>query len=291
VDNLAMGESAGSVVVGGRTLRVTSPDRVVYPDDGVTKAAVIGYYVHMAERVLPHLRRRPVTRIRWPGGVDEPRFFEKQLPKGAPDWIETLDLSHSDGTVTYPFAHEAATLAWFAQQNALELHVPQWRWHGDAQRVDRLVLDLDPGPGTGLPECAQIALWMREQLEADGLISVPVTSGSKGIHVYARWRASDHSQITSDYAKVLADAAVEAFPRLATASMAKVERGGRVLIDWSQNNPSKTTITPYSLRGRARPFIAAPRSWNEVADAGLGQLLMADVLDRLDDPDPLEALL
>jgi bifunctional non-homologous end joining protein LigD len=132
---------------------------------------------------------------------------------------------------------------------------------------------------------------MREQLESDGLTSVPVTSGSKGIHVYARWRASDHSQITSDYARVLADAAVEAFSRLATASMAKVERGGRVLIDWSQNNPSKTTITPYSLRGRARPFIAAPRSWNEVADAGLGQLLMADVLDRLDDPDPLEALL
>jgi bifunctional non-homologous end joining protein LigD len=286
-----MGETTGSVVVGGRTLRVTSPDRVVYPADGVTKAAVIGYYARMAERMLPHLRRRPVTRIRWPGGVDKPQFFEKQLPKGVPDWIESVSLTHSDGTVTYPFAHEAATLAWFAQQNALELHVPQWRWHGDARRIDRLVLDLDPGPRTGLAECAQIALWLKEQLDADGLESVPVTSGSKGIHVYARWRASDRPQTTSEYAKSLADSAVEAFPRLATASMTKVERGGKVLIDWSQNNPSKTTITPYSLRGRPRPFVAAPRGWDEVADAGLSHLLMADALRRLAEPDPLAALL
>lgn len=286
-----MGETTGSVDVGGRALRVTSPDRVVYPADGVTKAAVVGYYVHVAERILPHLRRRPVTRVRWPGGVDEPRFFEKQLPKGAPDWIETLDLTHSDGTVTYPLAHEPATLAWFAQQNALELHVPQWRWHGDTSRVDRLVLDLDPGPRTGLAECAQIALWMKEQLDADGLESVPVTSGSKGIHVYARWRASDQSLSTSEYAKSLAGSAAEAFPDLATASMTKVERGGKVLIDWSQNNPSKTTITPYSLRGRARPFVAAPRGWDEVADAGLSHLLMSDAVERLDGPDPLAVLL
>lgn len=286
-----MGDNAGSVVVGDRTLQVTSPDRVVYPADGVTKAAIIGYYVRMAERLLPHLRRRPVTRIRWPGGVDEPRFFEKQLPKGAPEWIETLDLTHSDGRVTYPLAHEAATLAWFAQQNALELHVPQWRWHGDARRVDRLVLDLDPGPRTGLAECAQIALWLKEQLDADGLESVPVTSGSKGIHVYARWRASDQAQTTAEYAKSLADSAVVAFPRMATASMTKAEREGKVLIDWSQNNPSKTTITPYSLRGRARPFVALPRGWDELADAGLTHLLMANALERLDDPDPLAALL
>ncbi|MCZ3388765.1 MAG: non-homologous end-joining DNA ligase [Actinomycetia bacterium] len=291
VDNLAMGETAGSVSVGGRTLRVTSPNRIVYPGEGVTKAAVIGYYVRMAERMLPHLRRRPVTRIRWPGGVTEPPFFEKQLPNGAPDWIETIDLTHSDGTVTYSLAHEPAALAWFAQQNALELHVPQWRWHGVGPRVDRLVLDLDPGPRTGLAECAELALWMKGQLDSDGLENVPVTSGSKGIHVYARWRASDQSQSTSEYAKSLADSAVEAFPSLATASMTKVEREGKVLIDWSQNSPSKTTITPYSLRGRDRPFVAAPRAWGEVADAGLSHLLMSDAVERLDEPDPLAVLL
>jgi bifunctional non-homologous end joining protein LigD len=286
-----VGKDAGSIVVAGRTLRVTSAGRVVYPDDGVTKAAVIGYYVRMSERMLPHLRRRPVTRIRWPGGVAESRFFEKQMPRGAPDWIETLTLEHSDGPVTYPLAHDAATLAWFAQQNALELHVPQWRWHGEGPRVDRLVLDLDPGPRTGLPECAEVALWMKEQLDAEGLDCVPVTSGSKGIHVYARWRASERSGTTSEYAKALADAAVAAFPRRATASMARAERGGKVFIDWSQNNLNKTTITPYSLRGRARPFVAAPRSWEELERGDLSHLLIGQVLERLAKPDPMATLL
>lgn len=289
--NRTVADNAGSIVVGGRTLRVTSPDRMVYPADGVTKAGVIAYYVRIAERLLPHLRKRPVTRIRWPRGVDEPRFFEKQLPKGAPTWMETLDLTHSDGTVTYPFAHEAATLAWFAQQNALELHVPQWRWHGGAPRVDRLVLDLDPGPRTGLAECAEVALWMRERLDADGLVSVPVTSGSKGIHVYARWRSSERSESTIDYAKTMAELAVAAFPGRATASMARAERGGKIFIDWSQNNPSKTTITPHSLRGRTHAFVAAPRTWEELAAAGLAQLRMGDAINRLDDPDPLADLL
>jgi bifunctional non-homologous end joining protein LigD len=286
-----MGEGAGSILVGGRTLRVTSPDRIVYPEVGVTKAAVIGYYVHMAERMLPHLRRRPVTRIRWPGGVEGGRFFEKQMPRGAPDWIETLTLDHSEGPVTYPLGNESATLAWFAQQNALELHVPQWRWHGGAQRVDRLVLDLDPGPGAGLPECVEVALWMRERLDADGITSVPVTSGSKGVHVYGRWRASERTGTTSEYAKALAEGAAGAFPGRVTASMARAERGGRVFIDWSQNNPNKTTITPYSLRGRARPFVAAPRTWDELASDEVRHLLFGEALDRLAEPDPLNSLL
>jgi bifunctional non-homologous end joining protein LigD len=282
-----MADEAGTVVVGGREIRVTHPGRVVYPRDGVTKAAVIGYYVHVAERLLPHVRRRPVTRIRWPGGVDEPRFFEKQLPKGAPRWIETLTLEHSDGPVTYPLAHDAATLAWFAQQNALELHVPQWRWHGGEPRADRLVLDLDPGPRVSLASCAEVALWLKERLDELGLVSVPVTSGSKGIHVYARWKASEHSHSPSDFAKALADAASASAPRTITSSMAKAERGGKVFIDWSQNNPSKTTITPYSLRGRDRPFVAWPRAWDELADADLRQLTMAEGLERLAEPNPL----
>lgn len=289
--NLGVAADSGSIVVNGRTLRVTSPDRVVYPSDGVNKATVIGYYLRMAERLLPHLRRRPVTRIRWPGGVDEPRFFEKQVPPGTPAWIETLTLEHHAGLVMYPYAHDAATLAWFAQQNALELHVPQWRWHGELQRTDRLVLDLDPGPGTGLRECADVASWLKEQLDLDGLISVPVTSGSKGIHVYARWRASERAEATSQYAKALADAAVTAFPRRVTSSMVRMEREGKVLIDWSQNNPNKTTITPYSLRGQARPYVAMPRSWAELAEPDLRQLLLGEVLERLAEDDPLAFLL
>jgi bifunctional non-homologous end joining protein LigD len=205
--------------------------------------------------------------------------------------VETLTLEHPDGPVTYPLAHEAATLAWFAQQNALELHVPQWRWHGDGPRSDRLVLDLDPGPRVTLAGCAEVALWLRDQLDELGMVSVPVTSGSKGIHVYARWKGSDHTLSPSDFTKALADAAVAAAPRRVTSSMSKAERSGKVFIDWSQNNPSKTTITPYSLRGRDRPFVAWPRTWDELVDADLRQLTMAEGLERLGEPDPLAALL
>ena len=188
---------------------------------------------------------------RWPGGVAEERFFEKQLPSSAPEWIERITIEHSDGPVTYPFAHEAATLAWFAQQNALELHVPQWRAFGSSRRVDRLVFDLDPGPGRGLTDCAEVAFWLKERLDDAGMSTVPVTSGSKGLHLYARWKQSDHGTVTtSEFAKSLAEDAARAMPSLATPVLAKAERSKKVLIDWSQNDPNERTITPYSLRGR-----------------------------------------
>jgi bifunctional non-homologous end joining protein LigD len=279
-----------AIVVGGRTIRITNPDRILYPSTGTTKASVITYYLRVAERLLPHIRRRPITRIRWPQGVAGDSFFEKQLPAHAPDWIERLTLEHSEGEVTYPLAKEPATLAWLAQQNALELHVPQWRSFGRTQRTDRLVLDLDPGPHVGLPECAQVALWLHGQLDQAGLSSVPVTSGSKGLHVYARWRAKKVQGTTTDYARALAQTAEQAFPALVTTNMSKRARDGKILIDWSQNNPAKTTITPYSLRGRDQPFVAAPREWAELLDPQLRQLSMADVESRLAKGDPLAAL-
>jgi bifunctional non-homologous end joining protein LigD len=279
-----------TVVVGGRSVSVTSPDKVLYPDAGVTKVMVIAYYVALADRLLPLLRRRPVTRVRWPGGVADPPFFEKQLPPSAPGWIDRVELMHSDGPMTYPYAHEAATLAWFAQQNALELHVPQWRSHGSGRRVDRVVLDLDPGPGAGLSQCVEVAFWLREWLAADGIESVPVTSGSKGLHVYGRWRPSEHPGSSSDYAKDLAVRTQRALPSLVTSNMAKTERPDRVLIDWSQNNPAKTTITPYSLRGRRIPYVAAPRTWAELSDDAISQLTMSEVLSRLDRSDPMSAV-
>ncbi len=286
-----MPSGADSIEIGGRTIKVTNPDRVLYPEDGVTKAAVIAYYVHVADRLLPHIKRRPVTRIRWPHGVGQTPFFEKQLPSHAPSWMGRITLHHSDGDVTYPLADEAADLAWFAQQNALELHVPQWRVFGEGRRTDRLVLDLDPGAPAGLAECVEVSLWLRERLDADDVISVPVTSGSKGLHLYGRWRASDHSGSSSEYAKKLAQAATSAFPFLVTANMAKREREGKVLIDWSQNNPNKTTITPYSLRGRPHPYVAAPREWAELTAGGVEHLTLTEVLARLDDPDPMATLL
>ncbi|HVQ87213.1 MAG TPA: ATP-dependent DNA ligase, partial [Actinomycetes bacterium] len=196
-----------SIVVEGHSIRVTHPGRVLYPSEGVTKAQVITYYVRVAARLLPHVRRRPVTRIRWPNGVADESFYERNLPTHAPEWIDRVTIDHSDGPVTYPLITGASTLAWLAQHSALELHVPQWRLHGGGQRTDRIVFDLDPGPNVSIVECASVAFWLHEQLAADGMASVPVTSGSKGIHVYAHWKSSSRSSSPSEYAKRLAVAA------------------------------------------------------------------------------------
>jgi bifunctional non-homologous end joining protein LigD len=282
--------AADSITVEGRNIRITHVDRVLYPEDQVRKADVISYYVQVSARLLPHLHQRPVTRIRWPDGVEGESFYERNLPSHAPAWIKRVVLDHSDGPVTYPLIDSQATLAWLAQQNALELHVPQWRLHGSDRKVDRLVLDLDPGPGTGLAECAEVAVWLRDKLADDGLPSVPVTSGSKGIHLYSRWPPTDTATDSREYAKKLAAAAVSAMPKLVTATMAKQLRRDKLLIDWSQNNPAKTTVTPYSLRGRTHPWVAAPREWSEVEQPGLGQLTMTDVLAQLADSDPMTLL-
>jgi bifunctional non-homologous end joining protein LigD len=284
------GVAGGSITVGGRVISVTSLDRVVYPDDAVLKQDVISYYVHVAPRLLPHIRRRPVTRIRWPNGVLGESFYERNTPSHAPEWIPRAKLHHSDGDIAYPLIEEPAALAWLAQQNALELHVPQWRLHGEDRRTDRLVFDLDPGPGMGLAQCAELALWLRQRLGDEGLVSVPVTSGSKGIHLYARWRQAKRSTDTREFARGVAQAAEQAMPDLVTSTMTKQLRKGKVLIDWSQNNPAKTTVSPYSLRGRVRPWVAAPRSWDEIEQSALTQLTMSAVLERLDDADPLSAL-
>ena len=181
-----------TVTVDGRKLRLTHLDKVLYPETGTTKADVQEYLAAVAPVLLPQSAWRPVTRKRWPDGVgtsDEPQkpFFRKDLEKSAPDWVPRMQLEHSDHTNTYPLANDPAVLAWFGQVAALEIHVPQWRFapDGTARNPDRLVLDLDPGPGTGLTDCAELARLCREILTDMGLEAVPVTSGSKGIHLYA----------------------------------------------------------------------------------------------------------
>ncbi|WP_193596454.1 ATP-dependent DNA ligase [Microbacterium sp. YJN-G] len=299
-----MAASGRVVQVDGRRLRVTNLDKVVYPETGTTKGEILAYYSRVAPVMLPHLRGRPVTRKRWVDGVgtaEHPAesFFTKQLEQGAPDWVRRMPIEHSDGPKDYPLADDVATLVWFAQIAALELHVPQWRFthFGGRGRPDRLVLDLDPGPGVGLPECAEIARVARGILTGMGLEPLPVTSGSKGIHLYARLPTTDDgtgrqtSDEVSAVAKELARLIEADHPDLATHVMAKSARGGRVFIDWSQNSASKTTIAPYSLRGRARPWVAAPRTWEELDDPGLRHLEFAEVLDRVDAGiDPFAAL-
>ncbi|MDQ7993030.1 MAG: ATP-dependent DNA ligase, partial [Propionicimonas sp.] len=178
-----------TVVVDGRHLKLTNLDKVLYPATGTTKAEVIAYYAEVAGVLLPLLRQRPVTRKRWPDGVGAEGagrvFFAKDLPPGTPDWVRRYPIQHERRSNDYPVVDDLATLTWLGQLAALELHVPQWRFapDGTPQNPDRLVLDLDPGDGVSLAGCAEVAGWVREALAAVGLDPVPVTSGSKGIHL------------------------------------------------------------------------------------------------------------
>ncbi|MFB3979210.1 ATP-dependent DNA ligase [Microbacterium proteolyticum] len=280
-----------TVRIDGRRLRLSNLDKVLYPETGTTKGEVIDYYTRIAPRLLPHVRARPVTRKRWPDGVGteaapaEP-FFAKALEPGAPAWVPRRAIDHSSGAKDYPLVEELATLVYLAQVASLELHVPQWRFDaaGTRSNPDRIVLDLDPGPGVGLVECAEVARWARTILLDIGLDPMPVTSGSKGIHLYAHLDGRQSSDAVSAVAKELARAIEADHPDLVVSQMAKTARAGKVFIDWSQNNGSKTTIAPYSLRGRAQPTVAAPRTWEELDDPGLRHLLFHEVLERTDDP-------
>lgn len=268
-----------SVSVAGRTLKVSNLDKVLYPVTGTTKGEVLTYYVTHADQILPELAGRPVTRIRWPEGVEKAHFFEKNLPSGAPDWLPRVTVptpgsSRGHTHLTFPLVTDLAALVYLVNLGSLELHVPQWRVDDEGEPLppDRLVVDLDPGPGTGLAECARVAVMVRERLDAVGLESRPVTSGSKGMQLYAELEGTRSSDEVSGVAKALAEHLAEEHPDLVTAKMAKALRPGRVFLDWSQNNGAKTTICPWSLRGRARPQVALPREWAEVEAAAAGEL-------------------
>ncbi|MCS6557902.1 ATP-dependent DNA ligase [Curtobacterium flaccumfaciens] len=272
------------VLVGDRRLALTNIDKVLYPETGTTKGRVIEYYERVAPWMIPHVKDRPVTRKRWANGVEGKVFFEKNLPDSAPDWVRHHTIHHSEHDNEYPIVDDLPTLVWMAQQAALELHVPQWRFgpRGAQQNPDRLVLDLDPGDGVGLPECVEVAVAAREILHGMGLDPYPVTSGSKGIHLYAALDGKATTAQVSDVAHELAKALETDLPDLVLSSMSRAERKGKVFVDWSQNNGNKTTIAPYSLRGRERPTVAAPRTWKELEERGLAQLTLDEVLERLE---------
>lgn len=301
---MAAEREAVTVTVDGRTLKVSSLDKVLYPATETTKGEVLHYYAQIAPTLLPHLAGRPATRIRWPDGVEGPKFFEKNLPSGAPAWLPSVELPAPGSrsgheTITYPLVQDVATLTYLANLASLELHVPQWQVdeRGRPVRPDRLVIDLDPGPPAGLHECSRVALVVRERLDELGLRSAPVTSGSKGMQLYARLPGEQTSDEVRDLAKEIAQQLTRTHPDLVLWKMTKSLRPGKVLLDWSQNVAAKTTISPYSLRGRAAPHVAAPRTWAEVEEGAehehaLRQLYMEEVLSRVaSDGDLFTALL
>lgn len=251
--------------------------------------------------LLPHLADRAVTRVRWPHGVQGEKFFEKNAPAGTPSWVRTATVpttgSRTDGEageIRFPVVEDLATLTWLVNLAALELHVHQWTvtGRGRPRKPDRLVIDLDPGEPAGLPECCEVALLVRDALAERDLDCWPVTSGSKGLHLYAslpRTGAGSHdSDETTALAKEVAEELQAAHPARVTATMTKSRRGGKVFLDWSQNSGSKTTVSPYSLRGREQPTVATPVTWGEVEDGagddlGLDQFRFDEVLARVEE--------
>ncbi|MFT4082744.1 MAG: non-homologous end-joining DNA ligase [Nocardioides sp.] len=286
------------VDVEGRTLTLSNLDKVLYPRTGTTKGEVLNYYAQVAPRLLPLLAGRAVTRVRWPHGVEGPSFFEKNAPAGTPSWVRTVRVpttgsrgeTGTEGVLTFPVVADLATLTWLVNLAALELHAHQWRVDADGTPLgaDRLVIDLDPGEPAGLRECCAVALTAREVLGEHGLSAVPVASGSKGLHLYAALRPPLPPAESTALARRVAEELQRRRPDLVTALMTRSRRSGKVFVDWSQNSGSKTTVSPYSLRGRARPTVAAPVSWAEVetwaeeADPeAIGQLEMDEVLGRI----------
>ncbi len=263
-------------------VKLTNADKVLYPDTGTTKAEVFDYYTAIADAMLPHIVGRPTTRKRWPNGVGKADFFEKQLASSAPDWLNRGSVTHSSGTTTYPIIDTPAGLAWIAQQAALEVHVPQWRFvDGKPGPATRLVFDLDPGPDVPMKQVCDVARAVRELMDDLGLRTFPVTSGSKGVHLYVPLDEPVSSRGAVVLAKRVAQQLEQSMPKQVTATMTKSLRAGKVFVDWSQNSGSKTTIAPYSLRGRAQPTVAAPRRWEELDDPALGQLGYDEVLERV----------
>ena len=270
--------------IDGRRLELSNLDKVLYPSTGTTKGEVIDYYTAIAPAMLPHIEGRPVTRKRWPNGVDHPAFFEKNLVKYAPDWLERKVIHHKERVIEYPVFDSVAGLAWLGQQAALEIHVPQWRFEGDVPgSATRLVFDLDPGEDVSLADCARVAVAVRDMVAEVGLTAFPVTSGSKGIHVYVPLDRKLTPGGASTVAKQVAGNLEKLYPKLVTSNMSKAVRVGKVFLDWSQNNPAKTTIAPYSMRGREQPMVAAPRAWEEIEEAeSLQHLRFDEVLRRFE---------
>ena len=248
--------------IDGHRLTLSNLDKVLYPATGFTKAGVLDYYARIAPTMLPHLRRRALTMVRWPDGVDGESFFEKRCPPHAPDWVHTGP-AYED--VTSCIVDDVATLMWVANLASLELHTMQ-STVDDPEHPTSMVLDLDPGPPATIIDCCRVALELRGMLDHVGLEVVVKTSGGKGLHLAIPVRGAT-DEATKTFARAMGHTLAERDPKRVTIVMARDQRRGRVFIDWSQNDRHKTTVCAYSLRARERPFVSTPVTWDEVSDA------------------------
>ena len=270
--------------IAGRTLKVTNLDKVLYPASGFTKANVIEYYVTVAPTMLTHIANRGITFKRWPDGVAAEPFFNKRAPSHRPDWVDTCTGPGNKGKgIEYPMLNEVAALAWAANLAALEIHSPMAHC-ADIESPSILVFDLDPGEPATIIECAQVALSIRSILDSVGLKCFGKTSGSKGLQLYVPLNSPHTHQHCQEFALAVAQLLEKQQPDAVTSTMAKAVRPGKIFIDWSQNSRHKTTIAPYSLRGREHPTVSTPISWDEVRACADGETLVfeaADVIERI----------
>ncbi|MDX6718399.1 MAG: bifunctional non-ous end joining protein LigD [Solirubrobacteraceae bacterium] len=252
------------VRVGGRTLKVTNLDKVLYPQVGFTKRDYIEYLVHVAPAMLAHLEGRPLTRKRYPDGVDGKSFFEKQCPSHRPEWVATAPIPLSSKTVDFCICNDLPTLVWLGNLAALELHVSLSRAE-PIERPTAMVFDLDPGPPATIVECCRVGLWLQGMFEGLGLRTFAKTSGNKGMQVYVPLNVPDATyERTKGFSRAVAELLESSEPDLVVARMAKALRAGKVFIDYSQNDEHKTTVGVYSLRARERPTASTPITWDEV---------------------------
>ncbi|MDQ3106748.1 MAG: non-homologous end-joining DNA ligase [Actinomycetota bacterium] len=275
------------VEVQGRQLKVTNLDKVLYPETGFTKGEVIDYYVRVATAMLPHIGDRGVTLRRYPNGVDGTSFFEKRCASHRPGWIGTfLGPGDRDGDIGYCALDSVPALAWSANMAALEVHAPMARGT-DIDAPTMCVFDLDPGPRTGMQECAEVASDIRDLLDRlAGLRCLPKTSGSKGMQLYVPLNTPHTHEHCSEFAQAVARVLEKHHGQRVTSVMKKTERPGKVFIDWSQNSRHKTTVAVYSLRARPTPTASTPITWDEVDAAASGAVLSFDapaVLARVEE--------
>ncbi|MFZ2951077.1 MAG: non-homologous end-joining DNA ligase [Desulfuromonadaceae bacterium] len=256
---------SGKVIeIAGKRFAMSNLEKELYPSHGFTKGQVLEYYRRIAGFILPHLKDRALTMKRYPDGVEKDFFFEKRCPPHHPDWVKTAEVFHKDERMTVCLANDPETLLWVENLASLELHVPLARTTYP-ETPDAMVFDLDPGEPADILDCAKVALILRELLSRLGLAGYPKTSGQKGLHVFVPLNYREATfEDTKVFSKAVAIIMQKNYPELVTAKMAKDQRKGKVFINWSQNDSSKTMICVYSLRAREKPFVSCPLEWGEL---------------------------
>jgi bifunctional non-homologous end joining protein LigD len=278
-----------TIEIQGRQLKLSNLEKILYPVAGFSKQQIIDYYVRIAPAMLPHLKDRPLTRKRYPNGVDQEFFYEKNAPEHRPDWVKTVPI-WSEGNrrmVNYILANDLPTLVWLANLAAIELH-PSLSLAREVSCPTMMVFDLDPGPPANMVQCCEVGIWLREIFDHFGLQSFPKTSGSKGLQIYVPLNTPISYEDTKPFAHALAQLLEHEHPNDVVSDMKKKMRTGKVFVDWSQNDQHKTTIAVYSLRARERPTVSTPVMWDEVEqclkkkDAGLLVFEAAQTIKRVE---------